>query len=463
MSAVPPLPLNRLPCAPCTKTELDLESVPPIQMGIIDDYTVSTGPKAALGNDGPLEFVIEKSGDDYLDLSECYLKVKLKLLKADNTPLSHFTDVGTKKGDAIIVENNRGPQSTVVPVNLGLHSLFRQVDLVMNDTLVSSSQDTYPYRAYVSTMLSYGEDTKLTWLEGLEGWHCDEAYKFDDSGNKALDKKSTRWCLNSRSFEYKGRLHVDMVMQERLIPNGVTVKFVLTKSKPEFFVMSFEDGGKYKVKLEAATLEARRVKLVPEEQLRLENVLSTTGAVYPITHVVTKSFTVSSGTSTVTLDSLFIGEIPNKIVLAFLRNDAFHGAYDKNPYRFQHFDIVSGCLYVDGQRVPTMGYEMDMTKGLYADAYQALHKHCGLYPYDNSNHVTREQFEGGTFLLAFDLTADQAGDGVGYVTPKRRGTVKGSFKFASALPDTTTVLAFAHFDSNVFIDRNRAVTSDYTV
>ena len=35
---------SRIPCHPCSTTELDLENVPPTQVVITDDYVVSTGP-----------------------------------------------------------------------------------------------------------------------------------------------------------------------------------------------------------------------------------------------------------------------------------------------------------------------------------------------------------------------------------------------------------------------------------
>ena len=60
---------SQQPCVPCTKSELDLESVPPLQIGVVDDYLVRTGPKSGPESGGPLEFLIPASGDDYLNLS----------------------------------------------------------------------------------------------------------------------------------------------------------------------------------------------------------------------------------------------------------------------------------------------------------------------------------------------------------------------------------------------------------
>ncbi|GFW84582.1 uncharacterized protein TNCV_3107171 [Trichonephila clavipes] len=76
-----------------------------------------------------------------MDLSASYLHVKVKVTYLDGTSLA---------------ENE-----PVAPVNLFLHALFGQVEVALND---SSSSNTYPYRAYVETLLNYGEDAKKSLL-----------------------------------------------------------------------------------------------------------------------------------------------------------------------------------------------------------------------------------------------------------------------------------------------------------
>ena len=148
------------------------------------------------------------------------------------------------KGDGTLVETTQGnpetagAQAKVGPVNLLFHSLFRQVDLTMNDVLVSTSWDTYPYRAYITTMLSYGKATKDTWLRHLEGWRTDDAGQYDDKNTGGLVDR-VKMVKNGRAFELKGRLHVDMFMQDRLIPNNVNVRLNLTRSRPQSYLMSF--------------------------------------------------------------------------------------------------------------------------------------------------------------------------------------------------------------------------------
>ena len=66
----------------------------------------------------------------------------------------------------------------VGPVKNRLHSLFSQVDVYLNGTLVIPSTNTYAYRAYIETLLSYGTDAKDTQLKS-QLWHKDTATHMD--------------------------------------------------------------------------------------------------------------------------------------------------------------------------------------------------------------------------------------------------------------------------------------------
>ena len=97
----------------------------------------------------------------------------------------------------------------VAPVNNWLHSLFSQVDVYLNDTLVTPSSNTYPFRAYVDTVLSYGAEAKNTQLTS-QLWYKDTAGHMDattvDGSNTGLIERQ-RHIAESRIVEMMGRLH----------------------------------------------------------------------------------------------------------------------------------------------------------------------------------------------------------------------------------------------------------------
>ena len=64
-------------CVECSKSEITYDSLPFKQVAILDDYTVHHGPKSALNDDAPLTFEIAGSGEDYMDLSDLTLKLKV--------------------------------------------------------------------------------------------------------------------------------------------------------------------------------------------------------------------------------------------------------------------------------------------------------------------------------------------------------------------------------------------------
>jgi len=72
------------------------------------------------------------SGEDCIDFANTMLYAKAKITRADGTNLAVDSPIG--------------------PSNLFLHSLFSQVDVSLNGTLITASTNTYPYRAMMETL-----------------------------------------------------------------------------------------------------------------------------------------------------------------------------------------------------------------------------------------------------------------------------------------------------------------------
>ena len=140
------------------KTELNLFTVPPTQNCIIDSHMVEHQPTASLDSGGPIEFFIPGSGDDYLDPANTMLHVQAKVTRANGNDLDAAEPVG--------------------PVNNWLHSLWSQVDVSLNGTLVTQSSNTCAYRAYIETLLSYGFGAKSTQLTN-QLWYKDKASRMN--------------------------------------------------------------------------------------------------------------------------------------------------------------------------------------------------------------------------------------------------------------------------------------------
>ena len=160
------------------------------------------------------------TGYAYLDLANTYLLIRAKVVRGDGTDLAADTQVA--------------------PVNNWLHSLFSQVDVYINDTLVTPSSDTYPFRSYVETLLSYGAEAKKTQLTS-QLWYKDTAghmhATLDNGGNAGLAERR-KYIAESRVVEMMVRLHVDLFLQDRFLLNGVSITIRLVRSKDTFSLMA---------------------------------------------------------------------------------------------------------------------------------------------------------------------------------------------------------------------------------
>ena len=204
-------------------TELYLFIVTPTQISIVDSHVVEHQPTASLDSDGPIEFLIPGSGDNYLDLASTTLHVQVKVTQANGDDLDLADPVG--------------------PVNNWLHSLFSQVDVYLNGTLVTPSTNTYAYRAYIETLLSYGTDAKVTQLTS-QLWHKDTATHMDaveivdgPAANEGFVARRAN-IVRSRGVDMMGRIHVDLFLQDKFLINGVDVKIRLVRSKSAFALMA---------------------------------------------------------------------------------------------------------------------------------------------------------------------------------------------------------------------------------
>lgn len=128
----------------CTKSELDLFTVPPTQTSIESAGYVEYNPISSISDGTPIEFYIGGSGQDYTDLANTQLYVRASIVTNNNAPITDQNHVG--------------------PINLLLHSLFTEVDIKLNDTLVTTTNNTYPYRAYLESLLTYGPAAKSSQL-----------------------------------------------------------------------------------------------------------------------------------------------------------------------------------------------------------------------------------------------------------------------------------------------------------
>ena len=322
----------------CTKSELDLFSIPATQTSITKGQWIEYHPISNITDSGPIEFNISGSGEEYLDLAKTQLFVKAKIFKANGSALDAETKVG--------------------PVNLFLPSLFSQVDVSLNERLIFPSTNTYPYHARIETLCNYGGEAKSSQLS-MAMFYKDTPGKMDvvdpvaddADANMGLEARYT-FTNESKTVDMMGPIHSDIFFQDRLILNGVNLRLKLNRAKNSSCLVSSVPGASFKVVISEAILYVRKVKVASSVTLGHAAALKQTPAKYPIRRVDCKVLSIPSGFSSFTPDNLFLGNIPKRLVFALVDTEAYKGAYGSNPYNVKHHNLTQVGFTWSGNRYP---------------------------------------------------------------------------------------------------------------
>lgn len=426
----------------CLGPELDIFERRKINAGILACDDIAVRPITSL-NAQTLEFISLGKSQAYRDVSNIYLRLRLKLMKdiAGNRPLTATDKDGV--------------------VNNISSSLFKSVQLYLNNRPVANIDTCYAYRSYFENLLNFGSEMAAVHLDPA-GWAID-ADKWDSitpAENSGFDKRKDMFKL-SKTVECCCKVSCDFLNQNRLLLSGVEIRLLFNRESADFYVMS-ESASISSMQILDATLYIPHLTINPQVLLSHEALLRKHNAVYPYSRVEIKSYTVASGAKTTTLSNCIIGSLPKIILVGILETNRFVGDRTLNPFYFKNHKLSEFYAVVNGLSVPSNAVQCDFsddTNPICSRAYDLLIRETKNY--DRAHQISRKLFTDGCFLLALDLTQDKNYAGGQCYNPIRHGSLSLEFKFAEAPTDTLTILIYAEYESVIEVDSNRNVYVNY--
>nr|KAG5691467.1 hypothetical protein BaRGS_017310 [Batillaria attramentaria] len=373
---------------------------------------------------------------------------------------------GELDGDQILFNGMRQfEDNNVLDLTDGLDSLWVysdvvrhrvvEVDITLNGTQVTTTTNTYPYRAYLETLLNYGTDAKETQL-AASMFYKDTANQFDKVGgndNKGM-KERVRKTKRSHIVDMIGRVHADLFSQEKYLLNGVDLRLRLTRSKDAFSLMAVADApSTYSVKIVHASLFVRKCKLNPAVVLGHAKALEKATAKYPVQRVVTRVISIPAGNLNVVQDNLFLDQLPKQLIIGLVDSTAFNGAFNSSPFEFKHHNLNFLALYQEGKQIPTKALKPNFRTGEYMRSYVSLFSGTNTSWKDVGNTISPSEYDKGYTLYGFDLTPSLVDGNQAELI--RAGSLRLEMSFTTALEEPVHVIVYAQFDGLIEIDKSR--------
>ena len=97
----------------------------------------------------------------------------------------------------------------VALVNNAMHSMFRDVEVKINDKRIEGGDSTYPYKSMIRSLFSYSKETQEGQLFSI-GFLRDDHAHMDDVANSAFTKRKA-WTAEGAVKECKGSLNISIL------------------------------------------------------------------------------------------------------------------------------------------------------------------------------------------------------------------------------------------------------------
>lgn len=443
----------------------ELFSNAPIQNSIETTKFEEIRPISQLNTGGYLEFNINSNLNEYVKLDEIYLfnKFKVNLFRRDKSP--------------VVLDDWK----KVSFANNILHSMWNQVDLSINDRPTTSSLLTYAHKAYLNTILNYDFNVRNTFLKTCGYFIDDESTHFNglsEERQKLLhpgvklynSTNSTETILTattanakfnvSKTIELCGTLNLDLFKQFKYLLGGSKLFIKLVQNKPEFF-MIIKDANLY-VEIEFIDVHLEVPKCIVNDDIVTAHnrALQISYAKYPIDRFEVRSQTIDKGVFQKNVENVIHGQLPKKIFVALIDNEAFNGSYTKNPFLYKHYNLSAITCVVNSNRLE---YKPNFSEYSYLKEYLGLCKTCNQSEHQNRMQISSRNFAFGYAIYGFNLSSDGS-DGFntnGYVNLPKAGIVRFELQFNVATPETLNILFFCEFDNQICITADRTPILDY--
>jgi len=413
------------------KTELKIFDDHPPQVVVEAGYFEDIHPQTSMDDSINLEFSVPASNVDYLDLNDTLLSLQVKVVKSDGTAL---TD-----------------KDNPVASNYFMHSLFSDISLSLNDTVIEGGSQLYPYKAVIESELNFNGEAKKTQL--LMSGH-----EYGVVPRKA-------WIAKSKVLELIGPLRLDFLNHPKYLLPGVAVRIRLTRASSNFSLTwatgdTEPEENSWKIVIAKAILYVRRVKVHPAV-LKAHNFgLQTKNALYPYTRSKVITFIVPQGSSTYFKDNIFSSNLlPKVVVIGLVKGTAFSGSVKHRSLWYGNYGVNRVDLLRNGQSIPyRTGYQCDFDTDLFNDVYlRSIYQNMNSLNTNNGCGITVDHFKEGITLFVFNLTPD--------FDLSERQTVRDSnlrldLSFKKALTHAINVVAYACYDATLQITKNGEIIQD---
>ena len=449
---------------------LNVFKVPPTDLSMSSRRFVRINPFNVGIN--PVTFQVDPQ-EDFIDLKESYFEVDLAIRKGTATVAN--------AGNPLAAADVMGLANNLV------HTLFKQINVRLNGTLISPQTDTYHLKAFIETILNHDRDDGTTILTP-EGWYnsldvpddgdpdeytadkLDIATPHDDyvalnDEQKALVKNRLQF-LGGNKVTLRFRPYLEVLNLSKLLVPGVQIQIDMYFNNPDLWTIRWH--GADNLRLTQPDVDVRlflaQVRVTPSVYREIMDDMKSGGKIasYPTVRGEIRTYSHPNDNRHFECNNPFHNQIPNRVVVALMRQTAFNGDITRNPFNFQTFNVSTIKQLIRGEEYPYETLELQHD-GASKDqrGYFRFLQATGCLCRRKGNIVLKDNWGRGKrcTLFVFDNTANGCLDSP-ILNPKQSGELRLVIDFGANPGVNLTIVVYGEFENLMEINGARVVTYD---
>ena len=412
----------------------------------------------------PVTFQVDPQ-DDFLDLNESFFEVEFTAKKSNNTNLL--------AADVMGLANNLA------------HTLFKQINVRLNGTLISPQTDTYHLKAYIETILNNDREDGDTLLTP-HGWYNCLGVPDDGDGDELtqnqLDPAHADYAELPQDLQnlVQGRIqflagkrvtlrfkpYLEVFQLSKLLVPGVQIQIEMYFNPPAMWTVRWD--GANTLRLTEADVSVRlnlcQVRVTPSIYMGLMNEL-TRGkkvATYPTVRGEIRTYSHPNDNRHFECNNPFHNILPNRLIVVLMEQAAFNGSVVHSPFNFGKFHLATIKQLVRGEEYPyeTLELQHDGDSKDQRGYYRFLQA-SGALCRGKGNMVRKVDWGHAKRcnLYVFDNTANGCLDS-DVLNPKQSGELRLVIDFGGNPGQNLTILLYGEFENLMEINDNKVVTYD---
>ncbi|KAK2718237.1 hypothetical protein QYM36_005528 [Artemia franciscana] len=405
---------------PSVSSAISYFQSPNVDVSVKSAYFDPIYPVVPLSDGSPIHFRFSSNENYYSDMRNSILELKVKVFKSDGNLVTDSDNVSYDDGGI-------------------MNTLFQNIQVFVNDTLVSSGNSLSAYTSFASYTLLTPNSTKKS--RGSN-------YGFYTKEDGTLDPKLA--VLATETLHLAARPSHDFFQLNQFIPPGLKIDIKFSPSLPRFVFRKLEKAAPdVKLTISEAVLHIRKVKIVSSLALAVEKIkASGSNLKIMIPKLMPTARIIPTGSLSFAESSLTTyGHLPSKVILGLVKTSNQLGSYESSPFKFELFHLSSLHLKVNGQPI----YSLNFSDQSYRLLYEMSMRTLGGDETTFENGLSYDKWIRDSSLICLDIS------GTPDLSLIKDGTLRLDLTFSQATDVSVSLIIIGFQETFLEIDKSGAV------